>query len=302
MSNSGYHRPQRRRNFRRGLAISLILICIVMVLADRQQESMLKSGRLTTDDISSKIMGFIATPIRGAESLFNDADHRRNAYTENVILRTEVARLQNFESKVFNLEMRVKRFEDMLEIENSSNLPDTKIIARAISESKGPFVHSALINIGRNKDVKRGNAVMTTDGLYGHVVSSGLVSSRVLLLNDLSSRISVMSQRSLARAILVGNNTNSPKLAYVSSGADWQAGDRVVTSGDGGVLPRGLQIGTIVLAQDRNLLVDLFYLSNPVDWVWVYPFTPIPVPEELEPIEIDPEAPAQEAAIPEASE
>jgi len=280
MSKSGYNSPQRRQNSRRGIAISLILICIVMLLADRQQESMLASGRLTTDDISSKIMGFIATPIRGVETLFADADNRKNAYEDNVILKAEVERLRGYESEVLDLEMRVRRFEDMLAMGNSSDLPDIKTIARAVSESNGPFVHSALLNIGRNKGVKTGNAVMTTDGLYGHIVSVGAVSSRVLLLNDLSSRISVMSQRSQARAILVGNNTRSPKLAYVSQGTDWQVGDRVVTSGDGGVLPRGLQIGTIVVREDNSFEVDLYYLNRPVDWVWIYPFTPIPVPED----------------------
>lgn len=283
MSKSGYNSPQRRRNSRRSLAISLILICIVMLLADRQQKSMLVSGRLTTDDISSKIMGFIATPIRGIEALFADADNRKDAYADNAVLRAEVERLRGFENRVLDMEMRVKRFEDMLAMGNSSDLPNTKTIARAVSESKGPFVHSALINVGRNKDVKIGNAVMTTDGLYGHIVSTGSVSSRVLLLNDLSSRISVMSQRSLGRAILVGNNTNSPKLAYVSRDTDWQTGDRVITSGDGGVLPRGLQIGTIVLKKDNGFAVDLYYLNKPVDWVWVYPFTPISVPEETLP-------------------
>ena len=144
---------------------------------------------------------------------------------------------------------------------------------------------------------------MTTDGLYGHIVSTGSVSSRVLLLNDLSSRISVMSQRSLGRAILVGNNTNSPKLAYVSRNTDWQAGDRVITSGDGGVLPRGLQIGTIALKKDNNFAVDLYYLNKPVDWVWVYPFTPIPVPEETLPNDqIDQDNLTQEVDVQEVAE
>jgi len=305
MSNSGYYRPQRRQNFRRGIAISLIFLSVIMLLADRQQKSMLASGRLTTDDISSKIMGFIATPIRGVETLFEEAGHRKNAYKDNVILRAEIGRLKGFENKVLDLQMRVNRFEDMLGIDNSSGLTATKTIARAVSESKGPFVHSALINVGRNKDIRLGNAVMTPDGLYGHIVSTGRVSSRVLLLNDLSSRISVMSQRSLARAILVGNNTKNPKLAYVSEGADLQAGDRIVTSGDGGVLPRGLQIGTIIMAQDNGFAVDLFSLNKPVDWVWVYAFMPIVVPEavpeetlgeKLLSDEIDPKALKQEAS------
>jgi len=168
----------------------------------------------------------------------------------------------------------------MLSVQTSNDVSNTRMIARAVSENEGPFVHSALINIGANKGVKSGNAVMTTDGLYGHIVRSGSVSSRVLLINDLSSRISVMSQRSQNRAILLGSNTNKPKLAYVSLDADWQIGDRVVTSGDGGVLPRGLQIGVVVSGKANELLVEPFYLKRPVDWVWVYPFSPIPLPAD----------------------
>lgn len=302
MSKSGYNRPQRRRNLQRGLAVTLILVCIFMLLADRQQKSMLASGRLTADDISSKIMGFIATPVRGIEAMFTGADNRSNAYEDNIMLRAEVERLRGFENKVLDMEMRVRRFEQMLSMETSSDIPATKIIARTVSESKGPFVHSALLNVGRNKNVEVGNAVMTTDGLYGHIVRTGAVSARVLLLNDLSSRISVMSQRSQSRAILVGNNTNKPKLGYVSLDADWQIGDRVVTSGDGGVLPRGLQIGKIVDSKSEDLEIELFYLDKPIDWVWVYPFTPtappISLPEKNEQVtqEATPEVQPSEAS------
>ncbi len=279
MSKSGYNGPQRRRISRRSIAFTLIFISIVVLLADRQQRSMLASGRLTTDNISSKIIGFIATPIRGLESLFVEAGNRKNAYKENVKLKAEIERLKNIENTVFDLQLRIKRFEEMLDIESSSYLPETKFIARTVSESKGPFVHSALIDIGINKDIKVGYSVMTTEGLYGHIIQTGSVSARVLLLNDLNSRISVMSQRSRGRAILVGNNTKSPKLSYVSNEIDWREGDRVITSGDGGVLPSGLPIGTISLNKNGNREVDLFYLKEPVDWVWVYPFTPIPAPE-----------------------
>lgn len=286
MSNSGYNRPQRRRNMRRGLASVLIVICILMLLADRQQKSMLASGRLVADDVSSKIMGVMATPVRGIEAMFISAEDRKNAYKDNIALRAEVERLRGYENRVLEVEMQLQRFEEMLSLEPTTNIKNPRILARAVSESKGPFVHSALINAGKNKGIASGNAVMTTDGLYGHVVRSGSVSARILLINDLSSRISVMSGRSQSRALLLGNNTDQPKLAYVSLDADWQIGDRVITSGDGGVLPRGLQIGTIVagksddIGNNDQLFVAPFYLNNPVDWVWVYPFSPIAPPEE----------------------
>ncbi len=281
MGISGYNRPQRRRDFRRGLAVFFILVSLIILLADRQQKSMLASGRLAADDISSKVMGFIATPVRGMEAIYTSANARSHAFENATALRSEVERLRVFENRFLDMEMRVRRFEEMLSFDSSSETSRRRILARAVTEGKGLFVHSALINAGKNKGVEPGYAVMTTDGLYGHVVRSGAVSARVLLLNDINSRISVMDQRSQSRAILVGTNGKYPRLEYVAVSADWQIGDRVITSGDGGVLPRGLQIGTVVADTSGagGLAVDLFYLQNPVDLVWVYPFTPIANPD-----------------------
>lgn len=280
-----YNQPQNRRNRRRALAVFLVFISLIMLISDRQQKTMLASGRLTADDISAKVMGWFAFPIHGIEGLLLNWDERSNAYSENKILKAEVERLREYEDKVLNLELRVKRFEEILEIDSSSDVPVNKIVTRVVSEKNGPFVHSALINIGRNKEVKIGHAVMSVDGLYGYVVRVGRSSSRVLLLNDFNSGISVMSVRSQSRAILVGYNETQPKLEYTSLDADWKIGDRVITSGDGGVLPRGLPIGDVVNSNGEELNVDLFTQRQPIDWVWVLPFLPIQTPQEETPQE-----------------
>jgi len=96
MEISGYNRPQRRRNIRRGLAAFFILASVIILLADRQQKSMLTSGRLTADDFSSKVMGFIATPVRGIETLLAGVQARTNAFENAATLRTEVERLRGY--------------------------------------------------------------------------------------------------------------------------------------------------------------------------------------------------------------
>ncbi len=278
-----HNQPQSRRNQRRILAFILIFISVIVLVSDRQQKSLLLSGRLASDDLSAKVMGVFAIPIRGIEAIFLKSQSRANVLAENAKLKTEIERLQGYEYKVFDLEMRVRKFEALLGVNTSSDMSlsdnsGQKIMARIVSENNGPFVHSALANIGNNKDVKVGYAVMSGDGLYGHVVRVGKVSSRALLLNDLNSRISVMSQRSFSRAILVGHNTTQPQLEFISAESDWKIGDRVVTSGDGGVLPRGLSVGTVVNDNDRFMKVNLYTFNQPVDWVWIVPFLPIPVP------------------------
>jgi len=80
-----------------------------------------------------------------------------------------------------------------------------------------------------------------------------------------------MSARSDARAILSGNNSDTPLLAFVEDRADWRDGDAVLSSGDSGILPKGLAIGKVKRTANKI-----------VDWVWVYPYVPVAAPDESE--------------------
>ena len=279
MSDRGTNPYQKRRNLRRGIAFGLILISFLALLSDRQQKTLLSSGRLQADSVSARIMGWVAVPVRGVQTLFSDIGERTKAYRYNKVLKAEIARLRPFETRAYNLEIQVKKLQEILDVDADFDVEMDKIPARSVSEINGPFAHTALINVGKNKGVQINNPVMTTDGLYGHIIASGKTASRVLLLNDLNSRIAVMSTRSQSRAIMVGGNTHMPKLDYISTQADWAPGDRIVTSGDGGVLPMGLEIGTALLNEDGRFGVSLSVRDKPVDWVWVYAFVPTQKPE-----------------------
>ncbi|WP_418153065.1 rod shape-determining protein MreC [Litorimonas sp. RW-G-Af-16] len=145
-----------------------------------------------------------------------------------------------------------------------------------------------LLNVGREQGVMIGNPVMSADGLIGHIINIGKTSSRVLLLGDLNSRISVMARDHESRAILAGDNLPQPKLSFVAEGAPWAAGDVVITSGDDGMLPRGLFIGEVVRGERGELRVQLGSDSQALDWVWVSPFVPITLTEDD--LELDPPA------------
>ena len=75
--------------------------------------------------------------------------------------------------------MKLARFEQILGTDYGVEVPQQKIAARAVSEIDGPFVRAALINVGQRRGVKVGHAVITVDGLYGHVLKVGAKSSRV---------------------------------------------------------------------------------------------------------------------------
>ena len=94
-------------------------------------------------------------------------------------------------------------------------------------------------------------------GLVGRISGVGKNSARVLFLTDRSSRIPVEVTPSGQKAILTGDNTPLPPLEFIDSVDQIRAGDRVITTGDGGVFPPGLLTGTVFLSSDGRLRVRL---------------------------------------------
>jgi rod shape-determining protein MreC len=123
--------------------------------------------------------------------------------------------------------------------------------ARIVSATAGSVVRSAMIAVGKGDGVDTGLPVIGADGLIGRTVEAGSHAARVLLLTDPASRIPVVIIRTGQAALAVG--TNRPTLELrdrVGADVPLQAGDRLVTSGDGGVFPPGVPVGTIVGAAE----------------------------------------------------
>ncbi|MEY2883329.1 MAG: hypothetical protein RL490_1053 [Pseudomonadota bacterium] len=127
--------------------------------------------------------------------------------------------------------------------------PSRRLIAtaRIVSATSGSVVRSAMIAAGRADGVVPGQPVIGADGLIGRIVESGNHASRVLLLTDPASRIPVMIQRTGQAGLAVGSNRPALELRdRVGAEVALRAGDRLVTSGDGGVFPPGIPVGTII--------------------------------------------------------
>ena len=268
----------------RASALTLVLAFIVagiIFMTDRGSDRLLLQTQTHAETAISPGLALLSKPIRATESLIAGFQDRSRAVEENKALKEELYTLREDNQRAQVMAMKLRRFEQILGANPGSDIPVEKIAARAVSEVEGPFVRSALINAGRNKGIKKGHPVMTVDGLYGHVLRAGARSSRVLQLGDLNSRISVMSVRSEARAILSGDNSELPRLAFVGDRADWREDDKVMTSGDDGILPRGLPVGTVKSGKAGEFVVALNITGKNIDWVWVYPFEPIAEPAEL---------------------
>ncbi len=148
-------------------------------------------------------------------------------------------------------------------------MPDEKtpfITARVIGESSRPFVRTMILNAGTANQVRKGQAVVDERGLLGRIYVSGENTSWVILLTDLNSRVPVVIEPSHRRAILAGDNTPAPQLELDVGEGPIRSGDRVLSTGDGGLLPPDLPVG-VVTGNGANARVVLFATAASADAV-----------------------------------
>ena len=257
-----------------------IILAVLLFIADSNNNRLMQRSKTLVEASVTPVLSVLSAPIRGGENFLASFKNRKQALEENRALKAELYQLRQAKERADIMAMKLARFEQILKASPGTDIPAQKIAARAVTEVNGPFVRAALINAGEQKGVKVGHPVMTVDGLYGHIVKVGVNSARVLRLSDLNSRIAVLSLDSQATAILAGNNSNMPEISFMSDISEWAIGDVVITSGDDGVLPRGLPIGKVTQGKNNGLYVNLYNEKSPIDWVWVYPVEPILAPEE----------------------
>lgn len=260
--------------------LAAVLVSSVLISLQRGAERHSSGFETAAQETVAPLAALLAVPLRHIEGFFSDIGARRSAFEDNQVLLNEIAVLREKQARYDNLASKVARYEAILGVDTETEIPLKKIAARAIGETDGPFVRSLLLNVGAREGVKIGNPVMSTNGLVGHVINTGPNTTRVLRLSDLNSRIAVASERSSATAILAGDNSPLPKLSFINQRENWALSDRVITSGDDGSLPRGLQVGTVVQGDSGGLRVRLSSRFAPLDWVWVSPYQKVIPPLE----------------------
>jgi len=163
-----------------------------------------------------------------------------------------------------------ERYRALLDLKTDPPVPMAS--ARIVTDSRGPFANTRLANAGSEKGIKPGNPVMSENGVVGRVIGVTEGVSRVLLLTDVASRTPVMIDRTNARAILTGDGGRNPRMEYLRGQNPVRAGDLVLTSGDGGVFPRGLPVGVVIKGLDGRWRVALAADKAAVDYVRILLF------------------------------
>ncbi len=239
-------KPRPHRSWRAPgelLNFTLYFLCIVLLVLSRIGHNAVIDLRDRFIDLSAPVLEAAAVPaIMGRHALARVRSYV-GMMEEIDRLRAENDQLKQWEWRAKLLERNEAHLRSLL---NAVDEPALHYVTGSVvADARGPFLRSALINLGRDDGVRVGYAVINGDGLIGRIVDAGSSVARVLLLSDLSSRIPVLVGPAGVRALVSGDNTTELKLEFLPDGASLYAGDEVYTSGADGVLPRGLRVGAV---------------------------------------------------------
>ena len=228
------------------LFVFMSIFCVIFLAA---------KGRFETP-VSSQAVSLVLSPFQQAVSwvgsqlnyVTSNIWEIATEHEQNKMLRNEVDQLraQNLQASEFAAEN--ERLRALLGYKQSATQFDL-VAARVIGRESATWSSMIVIDRGTSDGVQDNMAVVTEKGLVGHVTEAGVNSSKVQLIMDPRSSVGTLVQRPESRVtgIVEGDmgNPTMPRMVNIPKTADVVEGDVIVTSGFGGVYPKGIVVGTV---------------------------------------------------------
>lgn len=240
----------------RRLILSVILLLLIGIfLVWRIDSPRVERFRAQVIDRVMPSMDWAMAPVTGAVNLVRDFQSYQRIVEQNNELRRELQQMKAWKEAALQLEQENARLLDLNNVQLDPRL--TYITGVVMADAGSPYRQSVLLNIGARDGIVDGWAAMDGIGLVGRISGVGAKISRVILLTDTSSRLPVTIQPSGQTAMVMGDNTAAPALDFIEDNDLVRPGDRVVSSGDGGVFPAGLLVGQVAEDKSGRLRVRL---------------------------------------------
>lgn len=286
--------PDYFRGVRRVLVAVAAVLLIGLFLVWRIDNARVEQLRISLVDRFVPSFAWTLRPVTATVRMVADVRAYVRVYEQNAELRRELQRMQGWREAALQLEQKNAQ---LLALNNVRLNPRLSFVtAEVMSDSGSPFRQSAMVNVGRMDGITDGAAVVDGLGLVGRIAGVGVQSARVMLVSDSSSRVPVLVRPSGQRALLSGDNRLAPVLEFLEHPDEIRPGDRVVTSGDGGLFPPELLVGQVIESPDGRLRVrpaadyrrlefvrvirrlDIGTVEGPGDLIGPLPLAPAEVP------------------------
>ncbi|MBQ7660392.1 MAG: rod shape-determining protein MreC [Alphaproteobacteria bacterium] len=232
------------RLFIRKLVVAVVMFSALgLLILSRADSAHLGKAEDIVSKMLNPIIRVLQLPADGAYFCYEGVRDVVRVYYDNKILKQRVETLSRLNSKNQSLRIENELLSQMLHYTPPPEA--TFVTAKIIAGESDVFSHSVIAYVSEKQNVQKGQVVLDNQNVVGRIESVHGNYVRILLVSDINSKIPVLIERTRGRGILSGNNTDTLKLLFTGSNSDIRLGDKVVTSGVGGIFPSGLTIGYV---------------------------------------------------------
>ncbi len=267
MINKFFRLQRLKKQLKKLVALPFILIGLVLLFCAALNLSTFSGVRDSILLFFTPLTRVASYPVQYLKKTNENLNAYLNVYEENKRLKAENEVLKSWQRTALKLSFEKQELSKLL---NYRQVVQTKeYVVRLLIDYNSPFSQSVIIKGGRDIGLKKGNVLVSQEGLYGIVQSVAASTARALKVTDYYARLPVYVGEQRYSAIMSGDNSRYPHITALSEEATVRPGDYVMTSGTAGVYPSGIPVGVIKTVQDGEITVDLFEKNDNLEFVRV---------------------------------
>jgi rod shape-determining protein MreC len=251
------------------LAAVLVAFAVVAMVVDRR--SLLSPNRElsgwsgTVLDIAAPVQRMIALPLEFVQDAWRHYVSILDVGERNEELNSRLVLLEEENLQLREALVASGRLERIAEIRADFEIP--MLSSELVGVDPSPWFRSVLVDRGQTHGVRSGMPVISELGLVGLVTETSTRAAKAMLVLDRQSAVDGIVQRSRSRGIVRGHGTDQLDFEFVVRGSNVRIGDVVISSGLGGIYPKGIRIGEVTSVSDPGSeLLQTAKLAPAVDF------------------------------------
>ena len=247
----------KKGNRQRFSLTTLIIISIIILIFEKYNFKAINLLKTSLKEIVYRSTFIVSVPENLVKKAYKLSLEHINLYEDYKKLNLEYKKL-----KAENLNIEFIKSENKILKSKIEDIKDQKyeVLAKVIIDKQSPFLKSLIVNRGSKDKIELGMAVLDGDFLVGKVVEVNYLTSRILLLSDLNSKIPVSIEPNGIQSILSGTGGKHGKLQYLlSDNLNIKGEDEVFTSGSGNIFNAGIPVGTVKI---KDNLPEIIFHSD----------------------------------------
>ena len=229
--------------------LALIIASVILLSLESINSKSLNFVRSAIKDVIYRTSFIASIPGNTISPMFTTIQSHFKIFEQYEIVKLELQQLKNQQNQIAYLKTendKLKKVIDDTDIYNHES-----IISKVLVDKESPFLKSVILNKGFNSGFKKGMPVLKGPYFVGRITEVNYLSSRVLLISDLNSKIPVLIEPMGYQAIMSGTGNDLALLDFLPKNHQLEVGNLVYTSGTGGIFFEGIPIGRVELIEEK---------------------------------------------------